>query len=71
MAPVGELHRTRGRFGNEAAATVFAVPGPAARLAPVIAGAITFLLIGLLLGSLRPGRASNGAMRRTVRAWPR
>jgi hypothetical protein len=71
MAPVGDLHRTRGRFGNEAAATVFAVPGPAARLAPVIAGAITFLLIGLLLGSLRPGRASNGAMRRTVRAWPR
>jgi NAD(P)-dependent dehydrogenase (short-subunit alcohol dehydrogenase family) len=65
MTPVGDLHRTRGRFGNEAARTVFAVPGPVARLAPVFAGAITFLVIGLLLGSLRPSRSGSAVTRRT------
>jgi hypothetical protein len=71
MAPVSELHRTRGRFGNEAAPTVFAVPGPAARLVPVFAGAITFLLIGLLLGVVRPRRSRNGFARGAARTWLR
>jgi short-subunit dehydrogenase len=53
MTPVHELHRTGGRFGQEAADRAVVVPGPAARLAPVVAGAL--LLFGL--GPLARGRS--------------
>jgi NAD(P)-dependent dehydrogenase (short-subunit alcohol dehydrogenase family) len=64
MAPVGDLHRTRGSFDNEAANRALAVSGPLARLTPTLAGALTGLSIGVLLAralpALRNGRASRG-----------
>ncbi|HUI14335.1 MAG TPA: SDR family oxidoreductase [Xanthobacteraceae bacterium] len=63
MTPVAALHRTRGRFGNEAANSVVAVPGPLARLIPVVAGGIVGLSLGLALGAL-PHRQANCALPR-------
>jgi len=48
MTPVHDLHRTRGSFGQEAAAGTVVVPGTAARLAPVVAGALVLFGLGLL-----------------------
>ncbi len=58
MSPVGDLHRTRGSFDAEAANSVTAIPGPAARLVPVLAGALTGAAIGFVVGGLsqRNGR---------------
>jgi hypothetical protein len=54
MRPVGQLHRTRGNFRKEAASKALVVDGGLARLAPVVAGAATFLVAGLLISrSLR------------------
>jgi len=41
--PVHGLHRTRGRFSREARRTAPAVPGPAARAAPIAAGALALV----------------------------
>ncbi len=48
MTPVHELHRTRGRFGREAADGTLVLPGRVARLAPVIAGGLLLFGLGLL-----------------------
>jgi short-subunit dehydrogenase len=53
LTPLHKLHRTRGRFSPESASRVLSVPGPPTRLFPVIAGAVLFLGLGILLGRLR------------------
>ena len=63
MTPVAALHRTRGRFSDEAANSVATVSGPLARLVPVIAGGLVGLSLGLLLSALLPCQAKH-ALRR-------
>jgi len=60
MEPVGELHRTRGSFDNEAANRALAVPGPLARLTPTLAGALTGFSIGVLLARALPALRNGG-----------
>jgi short-subunit dehydrogenase len=62
MSPVRSLHRTRGRFGNEAQHHAVAVDGPIARVVPVAVGALAVLAAGLLIGASR-----NSRMRRRSR----
>jgi short-subunit dehydrogenase len=52
MAPVAELHRTHGCFDAGAANRVMSIRGRAARLIPVVASALTGLVIGLLVSGL-------------------
>ena len=47
FAPVHDLHRTRGRFGNEASPGTVVTTGMTARLAPVAAGALLLFGAGL------------------------
>jgi hypothetical protein len=61
MTPVAGLHRVRGRFSDEAASSVVAVPGPLARLLPVAASGLVGLSLGLLLGSI-PSRKGRHAL---------
>jgi short-subunit dehydrogenase len=49
MSPVGDLHRTHGRFDAEAGNSVMAIPGPAARLFPVLFSALTGVAIGFVV----------------------
>ncbi|MCK1474950.1 SDR family oxidoreductase [Bradyrhizobium sp. 197] len=44
MAPVHSLHRTRGRFGNEAGDRAIVAPGTWARVAPFVVGGIALLI---------------------------
>ena len=46
--PVGPLHRTRGSFSAEAGNRAVLVPGPAARLGVIAAGALLFFGLGAL-----------------------
>jgi len=48
LAPVHDLHRTRGRFGSEARSRTMVVAGNIGRIAPVAAGAVVFLVLGAL-----------------------
>jgi NAD(P)-dependent dehydrogenase (short-subunit alcohol dehydrogenase family) len=50
MNPVEGLHRTRGRFSNEAADSALTLPGPIARLLPLFAAAVGGFSVGLLIG---------------------
>jgi short-subunit dehydrogenase len=52
MAPVGESHRTHGSFDAEAATTIVAIPGPAARLIPVMVTTLTGIAIGFVVRGL-------------------
>jgi short-subunit dehydrogenase len=52
MAPVGDLHRTHGRFDAEAGNSVMAIPNPAARLVPVLLTALTGVAIGFVMRGL-------------------
>jgi len=65
ITPVHDLHRTRGSFSQEAANAVVAVPGPVARLMPLIASAVAGLTIGILLSVTprRAGRMTRGKIR--------
>lgn len=63
LTPVHDLHRTRGSFSQEAADSVMAVPGPVARLVPLVASAAAGLSIGILLAMMPRG----GARRRLRR----
>jgi NAD(P)-dependent dehydrogenase (short-subunit alcohol dehydrogenase family) len=65
MTPVHELHRTRGSFGSEARSHAVVVPGPIARVIPVLAGAAAFLAIGMLVGA----RPSHWRGSRKARLW--
>ena len=53
MSPVHDLHRTRGRFGREAASRAVTVPGPVMRLTPVVAGGVLLVGLGVLMGRRR------------------
>src|SRR5579862_6162158 len=57
LTPVHDLHRTRGSFSQEAADSVMAVPGPVARLVPLVASAAAGLSIGILLAMMPRGGA--------------
>jgi hypothetical protein len=48
MAPVHDLHRTRGSFGSEASSRVLTTSGPAARAGTVVAGGLALLAAGWL-----------------------
>ncbi len=71
IEPVGELHRTRGSFDNEAANRALAVPGPLARLAPALAGALTGLSIGMLLARTLQALRNGGTATRDRRGFLR
>ncbi|MBO0718672.1 MAG: SDR family oxidoreductase [Rhizobiales bacterium] len=49
MSPVADLHRTHGSFDDEAANSVMAIPGPAARLFPLLFSALTGVAIGFVV----------------------
>jgi NAD(P)-dependent dehydrogenase (short-subunit alcohol dehydrogenase family) len=53
MTPVPSLHRTRGRFGQEAQDRAVVVDGPMARVVPLAVGALAVLAAGLLVGRRR------------------
>jgi short-subunit dehydrogenase len=59
MAPVHDLHRTRGRFGGEAQASAWVITGEMARLVPLVAGAAAFFVLGLAAGRGRSWRSSG------------
>lgn len=65
MSPVRDLHRTRGSFTAEAANTVFAMPGPLARLLPLLATALAGLSLGLLASRGLAARNSTTPRART------
>jgi short-subunit dehydrogenase len=67
MTPINGLHRTRGSFGAEAASRVVAVPGPVARLAPLLFAALAGLAAGLVLRSASTVRFASHPHRRTLR----
>jgi short-subunit dehydrogenase len=68
MTPVGDLHRTHGRFGDEAADAVISLPGTLARLLPLAAGAVGAVAIGLLAGRALAMRSRDTARSR-ARFW--
>jgi NAD(P)-dependent dehydrogenase (short-subunit alcohol dehydrogenase family) len=70
MTPVARFHRTRGDFDKEAASSVIAVPGPIARLIPVVAGGLTGFSIGLLMAA-SVSRRNRGANARPRIGWLR
>src|SRR3954453_14633814 len=49
--PVHALHRTRGRFGNEAAEKAVVVVGPAARIAPILLGGLLLFATGMFVAA--------------------
>lgn len=51
MAPVHALHRTRGRFGNEAKNRAVVTSGPVARIAPLLIGGLLVFTTGMLAAS--------------------
>ena len=60
MTPVRGLHRTRGRFSREAATSAVTLPGPGARLIPLIVASAAGLMLGLLIGANgKPLRAAG------------
>lgn len=61
VAPVPELHRTRGSFGSESARRAMVVSGTAGRLVPVAVGALVFFALGALATRKRPGHAEPSA----------
>ena len=56
MAPVSGMHRTRGKFGREAANHAVTLPGSVARLLPLFAAALGGASVGLVIARMaRPG----------------
>jgi NAD(P)-dependent dehydrogenase (short-subunit alcohol dehydrogenase family) len=58
-APVHSLHRTRGRFGDEAKRQAVVIAGPVARVAPVVMGGALLFATGMLAAYLRRGSRAN------------
>ena len=52
FAPVTGLHRTRGAFSDRSKNSAIVLSGQATRAAVVIAGAVTFFILGLIAGNL-------------------
>jgi NAD(P)-dependent dehydrogenase (short-subunit alcohol dehydrogenase family) len=70
MAPVDGLHRTRGRFSSEAENAALTMPGPVARLVPLLVAALGGLSLGLAVGAgtrLRRPRTSRRALSALLR----
>jgi NAD(P)-dependent dehydrogenase (short-subunit alcohol dehydrogenase family) len=69
MAPVHPLHRTRGRFGNEADRKAIVTGGPLARVAPVLIGSLLLLMSGMLIATSagKPAVAARPSGRRLRR----
>jgi NAD(P)-dependent dehydrogenase (short-subunit alcohol dehydrogenase family) len=65
--PVHSLHRTRGRFGNEAKDKAPVVAGPVARVAPIVVGGLLLFATGMLAAKAagRPKLARRSAARLT------
>lgn len=59
MQPVHDLHRTRGRFSNEAADSAISLSGPIARLIPLLIAGLGGLSIGLLARRVSNGRTGE------------
>ena len=59
ITPVTGLHRTRGRFSREAANAAVTLPGPAARLIPLVLASVGGLAVGLLLGAEAKGKSAH------------
>jgi NAD(P)-dependent dehydrogenase (short-subunit alcohol dehydrogenase family) len=51
IAPVTNLHRTRGRFDSEAGGRALSLPGSVARFAVIAGGAATIVALGAILGA--------------------
>jgi NAD(P)-dependent dehydrogenase (short-subunit alcohol dehydrogenase family) len=61
MTPVSGLHRVRGRFNNEATDAAVTMPGPLARLIPLLIAGFGGLSVGLLVGGATRERPSRAA----------
>ena len=59
MTPVTGLHRTRGRFSREAASSAVTLPGPAARLIPLMLASVGGLAVGLWIGAEAKGKPAH------------
>lgn len=64
MQPVHDLHRTHGRFDDEASHAAIVMAGPLARVAPVAACGAALLAIGLLGRRMATVRGGTTALRR-------
>jgi short-subunit dehydrogenase len=53
VTPVHGLHRTRGKFNDEAANATMAIIGPVARMIPLLVAGLGGLSVGLLLNTFR------------------
>jgi NADP-dependent 3-hydroxy acid dehydrogenase YdfG len=64
-SPVHSLHRTRGRFGNEAERRAIVTSGALARVAPLLIGGVLLFTSGMLAAALgqRPRPARHPARR--------
>jgi NAD(P)-dependent dehydrogenase (short-subunit alcohol dehydrogenase family) len=73
MEPVHDLHRTRGRFGQEAGERALVVAGPLARAASAVACGAALLAVGLLGSRSASARRSVTGRRRVpvVRIRPK
>jgi NADP-dependent 3-hydroxy acid dehydrogenase YdfG len=65
VAPVHQLHRTRGRFEDEAQDRAVVLRGPWVRIAPLAIGALTVLAAGILAGFSAANRNAPTRRRRT------
>ena len=72
MDPVHSLHRTRGRFGNEATDKAAIVAGPVARVAPIVVGGLLLFATGMLAARAagQPRLARHPAARLTRDGTP-
>jgi NADP-dependent 3-hydroxy acid dehydrogenase YdfG len=66
MEPVHSLHRTRGRFGDEATDRAVVVAGPVARVAPIVLGGILLFATGMLAAAVTRPRLARSAPRSTT-----
>jgi NAD(P)-dependent dehydrogenase (short-subunit alcohol dehydrogenase family) len=66
MTSLPSLHRTRGRFGNEAKTGALVMAGPVARIGPVLIGASLLFTAAMLIAS---ARARPRSARYSRRGW--
>ncbi len=72
LNPVHPLHRTRGRFGNEANDQALVISGSLGRVAPIMIGALLFFATGMLTAASarRPRLARSRALRSKAHGQP-
>jgi hypothetical protein len=69
MDPVHALHRTRGRFGEEAAEKALVVAGPVARVAPIVLGGLLMFATGVLVAAAAGKIGSTRPISARFRRW--